>query len=80
MALSKRVVMDNLTITEYGQLQIRNATVIEDAGVEISRTFDRHVILPGEDVSNEIQLVKDIAGIVHTPEIIAAYEAKLSSA
>jgi len=53
--------------------------VIERDGVEISRSLHRHVIIPGADVSGEDATVQRLANVEHTPEVIAAYEAKMAA-
>jgi len=58
---------------------VRTATVIERDGVEISRSFSRHVVSPGDDVSGESAEVQAIAAVVHTAEVIAAYQAHISA-
>jgi len=46
--------------------------------VEVSRAFHRHVITPGADVSGEDEAVAAVCAAVHTPDVIAAYEAHLA--
>ena len=75
MALTERQEIDLIEVVANGSLQIRTATVIERDGVEISRSFHRHVKHPGGDVSGESQRVQDIAGAVWTAQVIADYEA-----
>jgi hypothetical protein len=58
---------------------VRTATIIERDGVEISRSVHRHVVAPGADVSGESAEVQAIAGVVHTAEIVSAYEAHLAA-
>ena len=73
MALIKRKVIDLIEVLEDGQIQVREATVVEDDGVEISRTFHRHVVAPGDDLDREDARVKDVGVVVHTPAVIDAY-------
>ncbi len=74
MALSKTVVTDKYEIvSEFKYVQCRHATVISEDGVELSRSFDRHVIAPGDDVSNEPAETQAIVAAVHTPAVISAY-------
>ncbi|MCH9732970.1 MAG: hypothetical protein K0U78_00190 [Actinomycetia bacterium] len=74
MALSKTVVTDKYEIVgEHKHVQCRHATVISEDGVELSRSFHRHVIAPGDDVSNEPAETQAIVAAVHTPEVISAY-------
>jgi hypothetical protein len=80
MALSERTVEDKIEIVgDYKHIQVRTATVIERDGVEISRSFSRHVVAPDADVSGESAEVKAIAAAVHTDEVKAAYAAHLAS-
>ena len=76
MALTEESIDDLIETIENGSLQVRKARIISDDGVEISRTFHRHVLHPGADTSGESQRVKDIAAVVHTPAVIAAYVAQ----
>jgi hypothetical protein len=43
--------------------------------VEISSKFQRHVVVPGADVSAEDAKVKAIAASIHTAAVISAYQA-----
>ena len=57
MAITKKVEDDQIEIIgEYKILQIRQITIIEEDGVEISRNFHRRVVTPGNDVSNDCLL------------------------
>jgi len=80
MALTERTVEDKIEIVgDFKHIQVRTATVIERDGVEISRSFSRHVVAPGDDVSGESAEVQAIAAAVHTAEVIAAYQAHLAA-
>ena len=63
-------------VTEDGHVQVRRATRIYKDGVEIGKTYHRHVLAPGTDTKDEVKKVKDIANVAWTPEVIVAYEAK----
>jgi len=80
MALTERTVEDKIEIVgDFKHIQVRTATVIERDGVEISRSFSRHVVAPGADVSGESAEVQAIAAAVHTDEVKAAYAAHLAA-
>lgn len=80
MALSERTVEDKIEIVgDYKHIQVRTATVIERDGVEISRSFSRHVVAPDADITGESAEVQAIAAAVHTPEVKAAYEAHVAA-
>ena len=68
MALTKETVVDRIEVLEDGQMQVRTATRVLEDGVVISQSFHRKVIDVGVDVTNEDQLVKDVAQNMHTPE------------
>ena len=81
MALTERTEEDKIEIVgTFKHVQVRTATIIERDGEEISRSFHRHVVQPGDDTTNESAEVQAICAVVHTDEIIAAYEASLASA
>lgn len=75
MTLEKIEVVDRIEIVENGCAQVRTKTAILEDGVQISGTFHRHVVAPGQDYSKEDARVQAICAAVHTPEVIAAYEA-----
>lgn len=75
MALTETIKVDQIEVVENGSIQIRTATVIEKDGVELTRTYHRHVKHPGQDVSDEDPRVQAIANAVWTPEVISAYQA-----
>jgi hypothetical protein len=80
MALTERTEQDKLEVVgPYRHIQVRTAVVIERDGVEISRSFSRHVVAPDADVSGESSEVQAIAAAVHTDEVKAAYAAHLAS-
>ena len=76
MSLDKKILIDRIEIAENGTVQIRQATIITDDGNQLSRTFHRWCITPGEDYSAQEQQVQDICKVTHTPEVIAAYQAQ----
>ena len=79
MALTERTVEDKIEIVgDFKHIQVRTATVIERDGVEISRSFSRHVVAPDADVSGESAEVQAIAAAVHTQAVKDAYAAHLA--
>lgn len=61
----------DVTMKSSGHLEVRRSDVVFKDGIEIARTYHRHVVAPGDDVSEEVQLVKDLAAL-WTPELIEA--------
>ena len=80
MALTEEKIEDKIEIIgQYKHIQVREATVIKRDGVEISRSFSRHVVSPLDDVSGESAEVKAVAAAVHTQAIKDAYQAHLDA-
>jgi hypothetical protein len=79
MALTETTKVDQIEIVENNSIQIRTATIIERDGIEISKSFHRHVKHPGEDVTNEDPKVQAIANAIWTEEVIAAYQALIAN-
>jgi hypothetical protein len=80
MALTERQEVDKIEVVgQFRAAQIRTATVIERDGEEISRSYHRHIIQPGTDYSGEVAEVQAVCAAVHTEEVIAAYQAYMTS-
>lgn len=62
-------------IPPYSVIQCRKATIVEKDGAEVGRTYLRHTVSPGDDLTNECDDVKNVAAALWTPEVIAAYRA-----
>jgi len=80
MALTERTAEDKIEIVgDYKMVQVRTATIIERDGVEISRSFHRHVLAPTQDVSGESAEVQAVCNAIWTQEIKDAYAAHVAS-
>jgi len=80
MALTEEIVQDKIEIVgDYKHVQVRTATVIKRDGVEISRSFSRHVVAPDADTSSESAEVQAICAAVHTQAVKDAYAAHLAA-
>ena len=80
MALEKTTVEDKIEIVgDFKHIQVRTATVISEDGVELSRSYHRHVVSPLDDVSGESAEVQAIAAAVHTQAVKDAYQAHLDA-
>jgi hypothetical protein len=85
MALEKIIENDKIEIAgSYKALQLREATIIKEDGVELSRTFHRKVLQccykdadgnwQDTDTSSETQEVQDISAVVWTDAVKLAYQ------
>ena len=78
MAITKRTEQDKIEVVgEFKMIQVRTATVIEEDGVELSRSFHRHVVAPNSDSSGESADVKAMVAQFHTDSVKAAYKKHL---
>ena len=78
--LEKVISVDLIEVVENGILQVRTKTAIMEDGKQISGSFHRHVVAPGDDYSAEDARVKAICAAMHTPQVIAAYKAAQTTA
>ena len=80
MALTEETVQDKIEIVgDFKHIQVRTAAVIKRDGVEISRSFSRHVVSPDADVSGESAEVQAISAAIHTDAVKEAYAAHLAA-
>jgi len=74
MAITERTIIGSREVLPDGQIQVRTDQIIEKDGVEISRTYHRHVLAPGDSITDQDPSVQRIAMAEHTPATIAAYK------
>jgi len=80
MALTEETIEDKIEVVgEFKHVQVRTATVIKRDGVEISRSFSRHVVAPDANTSGESTEVQAICAAVHTQAVRDAYAAHLAA-
>ena len=79
MAFTERLEHKLEIIPPYSIIQCRRADIIEKDGVEVGRTYHRHVRTPGEDISDDCEELQAVATALWSPEVIAAYQESLES-
>ena len=87
MALTKSTENDKIEVVNKWNIQVRNATIIKDDGNEISRSFNRKVLVPGTldasdnlvdtNISGEDADVQAICNAAWTTQVKADYKAFL---
>ncbi len=80
MALEKTTVVDQITVTENGIVLFREATRITEDGKELSKTYHRTSLTPGQDLTGQPANVVAICNVAWTPEVISAYQAQIAAA
>ena len=74
MAITKEKMEDKIEVVgDFKMIQVRTATVIKEDGVEISRSYHRHVVTPSDDSTNESADVKAMVAQFHTDAVKKAY-------
>ena len=89
MALTKTIENDNITVVRKWNVQVRTATVIKEDGTELSRSFHRKTLVPGQlkggtgsdkndlvdaDISGEADDVKAICNAAWTAQVKSDYK------
>ena len=75
MAITKEKVIDQITVTENGTILYREATRIMEDGVQLSQTYHRSSLTPGQDLTGVPANVVAICNTAWTAEVVAAYQA-----
>ena len=75
MAITKQIVVDQITVTENGIVLYREATRIMEDGNQLSQTYHRTSLTPAQDLTGQPANVVAICNVAWTPEVIAAYQA-----
>ena len=79
MAFTERQEHKLEIIPPFNIIQCRRADIVEKDGVEVGRTYHRHVRAPGEDVSEDCAELQAVAAALWTDEVVAAYQASIAS-
>ena len=77
MAFTERSEHKLEIIPPFSIIQCRRADIIEKDGVEVGKTYHRHVRVPGEDVSSDCAELQAVSAALWTPEVVAAYQASI---
>lgn len=75
MTIEEKSVVDLISVTELGSVEVRRADIVLRDGEEIAKTYHRHVLMPGDDLSGQSAKVSAIAKAVWTPDVIEAHKA-----
>ena len=62
MAITKTTENDKIEIVNKWNIQVRNATIIKEDGTELTRSFNRKVIVPGTLDASDNLVATDISG------------------
>jgi len=79
MAITKEIAVDQITVTENGTVLYREATRIMEDGNELSKTFHRTSLTPGQDLTGIPANVVAHCNLAWTAEVISAYQAQVAA-
>jgi hypothetical protein len=79
MSLTKQAVIDQITVTENGIILYREATRIMEDGNELSQTYHRTSLTPGQDLTGIPANVVAHCNVAWTEAVIAAYQAQVAA-
>ena len=84
MALEKIVKNDKKEVIlndewDFSSVQVRTATIIREDGVDLSRSFHRHVVYPLDDITGEDADVQEVCNAVFTQACKDNYQAFLDA-
>jgi len=79
MSITKTTSVDQITVTENGIILYREATRIMEDGNELTKSYHRNSLTPGQDLTGIPANVVAICNVAWTAEIIAAYEASVAT-
>ena len=79
MALTKEIAIDKIEVMELGHIQVRQITRIMEDGKELSASYHRWSLNPGDDLTDQDARVVAIANAVWTEEVVAAYQALIAA-
>ena len=74
MSLTKQVVIDKIEVVENGVVQVRQVTRIMEDGQQLSSSYHRWSLAPGQDITDQPANIQAICQAAWTPEIVAAYK------
>ena len=76
MSLTKTTTVDQITVTENGIILYREATRIMEDDNELTKTYHRTSLTPGQDLTGIPANVAAICNVAWTAEVVAAYQAQ----
>ena len=80
MALTESIEYDKIEVVgQYKQIQVRKATVIKKDNKEITRSFERYVLNPDSNISNEPAEIISICNAAWTDVVKDAWKTQLES-
>ncbi len=78
MSLEKLANVDQIEVVSNGIVQVRTTITITENGNQISKSYHRTSLTPGQDLTGQPAKVVAICNAAWTPEVIVAYQAQMA--
>jgi hypothetical protein len=78
--ITKKTVVDQITVTDSGIVLYREATQIIEDGVVLTQTYHRTSVTPTDDLTKHPDKVVAICNVAWTDEVVANYKAQQEAA
>jgi hypothetical protein len=75
--LEKQITIDRIEVLQDQTVAVRYLVTITEDGLPFAEQVKGNYIRPGDDYNAEDAKVQAICTMVHTPDVIAAYQAAL---
>jgi hypothetical protein len=76
MSLEKQIAIDKIEVLENGIVQVRQIIRIVEDGKELSDSYHRWILSPGDDLTGQEPKVVAIANATWTADVVSAYKAQ----
>jgi hypothetical protein len=73
--ITTKSTIDLIEVMQNDVIRVRVKTSVLSNDVQIAESFEHRVIAPGNDYSSENAKVQNIAAVIHTADVVAAYVA-----
>jgi len=71
--LTKKIVIDKIEVLEDCQIQVRQKVAIMEDNVELSSSYNRWVLTPGQEIFDQDTRVQAVANALWSDEVLNAW-------
>jgi len=79
MSLTKEVIIDKIEVVENGIIQVRQAIRIIENGAQLSQSYHRWALTPGQDLTGQPANVVAICNAAWTADVVTAYQTQTAN-
>jgi hypothetical protein len=71
--LTKKIVIDKIEVLEDCQIQVRQKVAIMEDNIELSSSYNRWVLTPGQEIFDQDPRVQAVANALWSDEVLNAW-------